>query len=182
MPIEHIRLIIEQNETLAPLLLILAKVLGAVLFLPGTPLTLLAGALFGVVNGVVISLIGNILGATAAFLLGRFFLKSFVQEKILARYPSIKKYEERFFSQGLKTVIFLRLVPLFPFNALNYLLGVTHVKTKDYIIGTSIGIIPGTVAFVYFGESLAMLSVVNIIFACIAIIGLVYLGKYYERK
>lgn len=173
---------IATNEAYTAPLLIVAKIIGAMLFLPGAPLTLLAGALLGKVEGTIVSLIGNILGATFAFLIARFLLRDFVKEKLFKRYPKIASYEKRFFDHGLKTVIVLRLIPLFPFNALNYLLGVTRVSTKDYILGTSIGIIPGTIVFVYFGDSLRMLSVVNIFFAILAIIALILLGKLYAKK
>lgn len=181
MLLEQLRLLIENNESLTPVLLILAKVLGAVLFLPGTPLTLLAGGLLGTFWGTIVSLIGNILGAAAAFFIARYFLRGIVKEKVLSKYPKLKAYEEKFFKDGLRTVLFLRLVPLFPFNALNYALGVTRVSAKDYIIGTSVGIIPGTLAYTYFGESLAMLSPLNIALALVAITGLIYIGKRYER-
>jgi uncharacterized membrane protein YdjX (TVP38/TMEM64 family) len=59
---------------------------------------------------------------------------------------------------------------------------VTKVKTKDYLIGTTFGIIPGTIAFVYFGNAITMLSPFHIISSVIAIIGLTYIGKYYEKK
>ena len=78
------------------------------------------------------------------------------------------------------TVIFLRLVPLFPFNFLNPVLGVTEVKFKDYFFGTIIGIIPGTFVFVYLGESFKMLSIWNILLAVLGIFGLGYLGKIWK--
>jgi uncharacterized membrane protein YdjX (TVP38/TMEM64 family) len=169
------------HEEYAALLLILAKIIGAILFIPGTPLTLLAGALLGPVQGTIVSLIGNILGAFSAFLISRFLLRNYVNEKLLKKYPKMEKYEKRFFDHGFKTVVILRLIPLFPFNALNYLLGVTRVSVKDYFFGTAIGIIPGTIAFVYFGDSLRMLSFVHIILAITIILMLILLGKFYEK-
>ena len=163
------------------LILILAKIIGAIILFPGTPLTLLAGATFGIVTGSIVSLIGNILGATLAFFVSRYFLQSYVKKKILSKYPKIADYEKRFSSHGFQTVVLLRLIPLFPFNALNYLLGVTQVSTRDYILGTAVGIIPGTVAFVYFGQSLAMLSIFHTGVSVVAIIGLIFIGKYYEK-
>lgn len=163
-------------------LLILAKILGAIFFIPGTPLTLLAGATLGLGYGVVISLIGNLLGAFAAFLIARFFLRDFVRAKVLSKYPKIMVYESRFLKKGFSTVVLLRLIPLFPFNALNYVLGITSVTFRDYAFGTAIGIIPGTIAYVYFGEALMMLSIIHIVTAFAAIIGLTYIGKYYERR
>ena len=182
MLVEQLRVFIEKDPQLTALYLILGKILGAVLFFPGTPLTLLAGATLGVFWGSIVSIIGNTLGATAAFLISRFFLRNYVTKTIYIKYPTIQKYEARFFNRGLITVIFLRLIPLFPFNALNYLLGVTQVKTKDYLIGTAFGIIPGTIAFVYFGNAITMLSPFHIISSIIAIAGLTYISKYYEKK
>ena len=167
---------------LTGLTLILAKIVGAVLFFPGTPLTLLAGATLGVFWGSIVSLIGNTLGAVLAFFVSRYLLQKYVLKNILSKYPRIAEYEKRFSTHGLETVILLRLIPLFPFNALNYLLGVTRVTNRDYILGTAIGIIPGTIAFVYFGRSLVMLSALHIMLSVIAIIGLIYLGKMYEKK
>jgi uncharacterized membrane protein YdjX (TVP38/TMEM64 family) len=182
MSFEEIRLLIESHESIAPILLIVGKLIGAVLLFPGTPLTLLAGGILGTFWGTVVSVIGNILGAIVAFFIARHFLRKFVTEKFVSRYPKLATYEERFFKDGIRTVLFLRLIPIFPFNILNYALGVTRVSAKDYIIGTSIGIIPGTLAYTYFGESIAMLSPLNIGLAIAAIIGLTYIGKKYERK
>jgi uncharacterized membrane protein YdjX (TVP38/TMEM64 family) len=179
---EYIRQFVENDPKLTAVYLIIGKIVGAILFFPGIPLTLLAGATLGVFWGSIVSVIGNTLGATAAFLISRFFLRNYVTKTIYLKYPAIDKYQSRFFNHGLLTVIFLRLIPLFPFNALNYLLGVTQVKTKDYLIGTAFGIIPGTIAFVYFGNAITMLSPFHIISSIIAIVGLTYVGKYYEKK
>lgn len=182
MIIEQVKHFVEQDPQLTALYLIIAKIIGAVLLFPGTPLTLLAGATLGVFWGSIVSIIGNSLGATLAFLISRYFLRNYVSKTIYTKYPTIQKYEARFFNRGLVTVILLRLIPLFPFNVLNYLLGVTQVKTKDYLIGTVFGIIPGTIAFVYFGKAITMLSPFHIISSIIAIAGLTYIGKYYEKK
>lgn len=182
MFLDTVQMLILEHPKLAGLVLIVAKIIGALILFPGTPLTLLAGATFGVFYGTIISLIGNTLGAVAAFFVARYLLRGYVTKQILMKYKTIETYEERFFSHGLTTVIFLRLIPLFPFNALNFILGVTRVSAKDYIIGTAIGIIPGTVAFVYFGQALRMLSVVHIALSVVAIGGLIYVGKYYKRK
>lgn len=182
MLIEQVRHFVLQDPQLTALYLIIAKIIGAVLLFPGTPLTLLAGATLGVFWGSVVSIIGNTLGAGAAFLISRFFLRNYVIKTIYTKYPTIRKYETRFFNRGLITVIFLRLIPLFPFNALNYLLAVTQVKTKDYLVGTVLGIIPGTIAFVYFGNAITLLSPFHIISSIIAIAGLAYVGNYYEKK
>lgn len=171
-----------QDKLTAATALIFAKAISAPLFFPGTPLTVLSGAILGTFLGTIISVIGNVIGATLAFLLARYLLRDIVQNRIFQKYPKIKDFEQRLFSNGLYTVIFLRLVPIFPFNALNFVLGVTKLKFKDYFLGTLVGIIPGTFAFVYLGESFVMLSWINILLAVVAIGGLSYIGKLWKVK
>lgn len=175
-------LIENSDKATAALLLIVGKIISGIFFLPGTPLTILAGVVLGSWVGTGVAIVGNVLGATLAFLLARYILKKYVQEKILPKYPNLKKYEEELFEKGFYTVLFLRLIPLFPFNALNFLLAVTKVKFKDYFLGTLIGIVPGTFAFVFLGESIKMLSAVNILLAAVAIFGLGYLGRFWKKK
>ncbi|MDD2766599.1 MAG: VTT domain-containing protein [Candidatus Moranbacteria bacterium] len=162
--------------------LIVLKGLFAVIGFPGTPLTLLSGSLLGNLLGTITALVGNTLGATLAFLLARYTLREYVQNMLLAKYPTLKIYEERLERKPLATVIALRLIPLFPFNVLNFLFGLTSVSLKQYIVGSFFGMIPGTFLFVYFGESLRMLSPVNVLFALIGIVLLTYVGKFYEKK
>jgi len=172
-----------QDPYIVSFYLLLGKIIGSILFFPGTPLTLLAGATLGVFWGTVVSLVGNTLGAALAFLFSRFLFQDLVKRKIVSRYKKISSYEEAFFEKGLSTVLFLRLIPLFPFNVLNYALCVTRVSFKDYFLGTFLGIIPGTFLFVYFGDSVAQFNYVHIIFSLIGILGLSYgTKKYYKNK
>jgi uncharacterized membrane protein YdjX (TVP38/TMEM64 family) len=165
----------------ASFILIALKTISAALGLPGTPLTLLSGSLFGKFFGTVIALIGNTLGAALAFLLSRYVFRDYVEKNILPRYPKMKEYDDKLHRKGFATVVALRVIPLFPFNALNFLFGVTSVPFKQYIIGSFVGMIPGTFIFVYFGESLRMLSLFNIILAVLGIMVLTYLGRKYEK-
>lgn len=171
---------------LGAVLLIFLKIVSSLLGLPGTPLTLLSGSLFGKIFGTLISLIGNILGASCAFLLARYLLRDYVIDNLVTKYPALRKYDGRLKNNAVATVITLRLIPLFPFNALNFLCGVTSISFKDYILGTSIGIIPGTFIFVYFGESLRMLHPLNVALAVLGVIGLSIFGNlygnYYEKR
>jgi uncharacterized membrane protein YdjX (TVP38/TMEM64 family) len=171
-------------KTLDPLsasfYLILAKILGCLLMLPATPLTILSGVILGPYYGALVSVIGNTIGATFAFLLGRYFLQGFVKKYFLSKYPSINKYEEKLFKDGFLTVLFLRLVPLFPFNILNYVLALTEVKLKDYVLATMIGIIPGTIAYTLLAESLVMINYFEILIAIILIIFLILLSRVWK--
>lgn len=178
--------IIEIEKSNSPMavaiVLVALKTLAAPLGFPGTPLTLLTGSLFGYFYGTFISVVGNTLGACLAFLLSRYVLQDYVQKKFLPHYPRMKKYEEKISRQGFTTVVVLRLIPLFPFNALNFLLGVSSVSFRDYALGSLIGMAPGTFLFVYFGDSLRMLRLTNIVLALAGIAALIYLGRLYEKR
>ena len=121
-----------------------------VAFLPGSILTLGAGVVFGVVLGAVYVFIGATLGAIAAFLVGRYLARGWISKKIEGnqKFAAIDKAVAR---EGLKIVLLTRLSPIFPFNLLNYAFGITGVSLKDYALG-SIGMIPGTVMYVYIGS------------------------------
>jgi uncharacterized membrane protein YdjX (TVP38/TMEM64 family) len=94
----------------------------------------------------------------------------------------LSKYEEAIQQNGFLTVLFLRFVPLFPFNGLNFALGLTSIKARDYILGTLLGIIPGTFAYVFFGDSLGTLSPLKIAVAVLGLCLLSLLGKYVMQR
>lgn len=129
---------------------ILIYILATVLFVPGSILTLGAGVVFGVVWGAIDVFVGATLGAIAAFLVGRYLARGWV-EKQIQNNPKFKAIDDAVAREGLKIVILTRLSPIFPFNLLNYAFGITQVSLKDYAIG-SIGMIPGTLMYVYIGS------------------------------
>jgi uncharacterized membrane protein YdjX (TVP38/TMEM64 family) len=121
-----------------------------VAFFPGSILTLGAGVLFGVGLGSLYVFVGATLGATAAFLVGRYLVRGWVLRKI-ADNTKFHAIDEAVGREGFKIVLLTRLSPVFPFNLLNYAYGVTGVSLKDYILA-SIGMIPGTIMYVYIGS------------------------------
>ena len=125
-------------------------IIATIAFLPAFILTLGAGVLFGVWWGSVYVFIGATLGAIAAFLVGRYLVRDWVAKKIAGN-DKFSAIDRAVGKEGLKIVLLTRLSPIFPFNLLNYAFGVTGVSIKDYIIG-SIGMIPGTMMFVYIGS------------------------------
>jgi uncharacterized membrane protein YdjX (TVP38/TMEM64 family) len=141
---------IEQHPRLAALVFVGSYVLAAVLIVPGSLLTLGAGFVFGLPVGVVLVSIGSVLGAAAAFLVGRFFARAWVTERI-ARLPRFKALDSATRHEGFVIVFLARLSPLFPFNLLNYGLGLTGVRFRDYFLATWIGMLPATVLYVYIG-------------------------------
>ncbi len=133
-------------------LYILATLVG----LPGSVLTLGAGAIFGLLWGTVYVFIGATLGAVAAFVLARYLLRNWIYQKI-AQYPTFAAFDKTLAIAGFKLVALTRLSPLLPFNLLNYAFGLTGVRLRDYILG-SIGMLPGTVLYVYLGSLTADLA------------------------
>lgn len=121
-----------------------------VAFLPGSILTLGAGVVFGVLLGAVYVFVGATLGAIAAFLVGRYLARGWISQKIKGN-QRFEAIDNAVASEGFKIVLLTRLSPVFPFNLLNYAFGITGVSLKDYALG-SIGMIPGTVMYVYIGS------------------------------
>jgi uncharacterized membrane protein YdjX (TVP38/TMEM64 family) len=124
--------------------------LATLLFVPGSILTMKGGCLFGIFWGTVYVLIAATLGATWAFLLGRYLSRDWVCRQI-GKNPKFQAIDRAVGKEGWKIVLLTRLSPIFPFNLLNYAFGVTQVSLKDYILG-SLGMIPGTVMYVYIGS------------------------------
>lgn len=133
-----------------PLAFIAIYNLATVLFIPGSILTLGGGLIFGVVWGSIYVFIAATLGATFAFLIGRYLSRNWV-EKQMEKHPKFKAIDEAVAREGFKIVFLMRLSPIFPFNLLNYAFGITKVSLKDYILG-SFGMIPGTLMYVYLGS------------------------------
>lgn len=133
-----------------PLVFIVGYALAAVAFVPGSLLTLAAGAIFGLTRGVVYVFIAATLGSAAAFLVSRYLARAAVERR-LARNPRFAAIDRAVGAQGRKIVFLLRLSPVFPFNLLNYGLGLTQVRFADYMIA-AIGMLPGTLLYVYYGK------------------------------
>lgn len=140
-----------------PLVLAVAYIPLTVLAVPASILTLGGGYLFGLTVGFVADSIGATVGAGAAFLLGRTIGKSYVASK-LKDYPKFRSVAIAIKRSGFKIVLLLRLVPLLPFNMLNYLLSVTPVPVGSYMLASWLGMMPITLALVYVGTTLKDLS------------------------
>lgn len=140
---------IRRLGVLAPLVFITIYAVATVAFVPGTVLTLAGGAVFGVVFGTVYVFTGAVLGTIGAFLVARHIARPTVARRIAndARFERIDRAIAR---RGVRIVVLLRLSPVIPFNMLNYALGLTRVRLRDYVIA-SVGMLPGTIAYVYSG-------------------------------
>lgn len=132
----------------APLVFMMLYAAATVLFLPGSVLTITGGALFGPVWGTFYSLTGATLGATLAFLVARYLASDWVARKAGGR---LKQLIEGVETESWRFIAFVRLVPLFPFNFLNYALGLTRIKLSHFIVTSYICMLPGSIAFTYLG-------------------------------
>ena len=131
-----------------PLLFMLIYAVGTILFLPGSVLTLAGGALFGPVWGTFYNLTGATLGAAVAFLAARYLASAWVEQKSGKR---VRQLQEGVEGEGWRFIAFVRLVPLFPFNLLNYALGLTRIRFWEYVIASWIFMLPGAIAYTYLG-------------------------------
>ncbi len=122
--------------------------IGTVIFIPGSVLTLTDGALFGTMFGTFFNLTGATLGVMLAFLVSRYLASEWVEQKTGGR---LKRLKEGVESEGWRFVAFVRMVPLFPFNLLNYTLGLTRIRLLHYLIATYVCMLPGAIAFTYLG-------------------------------
>ncbi len=133
-----------------PALFVASYAILAVFFVPASILTIGAGTLFGVFWGTVWVSAGSTVGATLAFLVGRHFARDWVAQKIdgNAKFSAIDRAVEK---EGWKIVALTRLSPIFPYNLLNYLFSLTKVKLSHFVLASWLGMIPGTVMWVYLG-------------------------------
>ena len=135
---------------LAPLIFILARTIGAVFFVPGSLMGITAGVAFGPVWGAFYNLIASTIGAILAFLVARYVASDYVRQKLGGK-GWISKSIEGVEAEGWRFVAFVRLVPLFPYNVLNYALGLTRIKVSHFTAASFICMIPGDIAYVYIG-------------------------------
>ncbi|MES2521233.1 MAG: TVP38/TMEM64 family protein [Gemmatimonadota bacterium] len=135
---------------LGPALFIAGYIVATVAGIPGSLLTLAAGAIFGLWAGVAYVFVGATLGASAAFLVSRYVARSAIERRISGN-PRFQAIDRSIAEDGRRIVFLLRLSPVFPFTLLNYALGLSRVRFIDFVVA-SVGMLPGTVLFVYYGK------------------------------
>ena len=131
-----------------------------VFLVPGSILTLAAGAIFGVVKGTIFVSLGSTVGATVAFFVGRYFARDWVSTKIAGR-PRFAAIDDAIGREGWKIVGLLRLSPVVPFSVSNYFYGITKVRPLGYVLASWIGMLPGTLMYVYIGSLAGTLAAIG---------------------
>jgi len=132
-----------------PIAFILGYAIATIAFAPGAILTLAAGPIFGLVQGSLYVFVAASTGACLAFLAARHVVRSSIEERVSGS-PRFAAIDRAIARDGRRIVFLLRLSPVFPFNLLNYALGLTRIGFADYAIAC-LGMIPGTVLYVYIG-------------------------------
>ncbi len=149
---DRLRELIANYGALAPAIYILIYALAPVLFLPGLPLTIAGGILFGPFWGVIYAITGATIGASLAFLTARYVARDWVAAKLTG--PTWAKLDSEVAQHGWKVVAFTRLIPAFPFNLLNYAFGLTKVSFVHYVLASFFCMLPACIAFIVFSSSL----------------------------
>ena len=148
---ERLRTWISSYGAWGPIAYILFYSIAPSLMLPGVPITVAGGILFGPVGGTIYTSIGATIGASIAFLISRYLGRGWVEARLKERWREVDAEVDR---QGWKIVAFTRLIPLFPFNMLNYAFGLTRIRFSHYFLASFIFMLPGVVAYIVFSSSL----------------------------
>ncbi|MBI5467859.1 MAG: TVP38/TMEM64 family protein [Deltaproteobacteria bacterium] len=149
---DRLRLWVDGFGVWGPLVYILVYSIAPSLMMPGLALTVVGGVLFGPVRGSIYVMVGATIGASVAFLIARHMGREWVEGVIKG--GRLEELDAKVERQGWKIVAFTRLIPLFPFNFLNYAFGLTKIKFSHYLIATFVFMIPGAVAYVVFSSSI----------------------------
>ena len=149
---DRLRLWIDGFGVWGPFVYMLIYAIAPSFMMPGLPLTVIGGILFGPIWGTIYVLIGATIGASFAFLIARYMGRDWVEGFVKG--GKLKDLDEKVKTQGWKIVAFTRLIPLFPFNFLNYAFGLTKVRFSHYVIATFIFMAPGAAAYVIFSSSI----------------------------
>ena len=162
----------------SPLAFVVLWVVASVFFLPGLPITIAGGLVFGAVWGTVWTTVGANLGAIAAFLVGRYAARGMV-EGMVKKNQALKKIDEGVKRHGWRMLMVTRLVPVFPFNVQNYVYGLTDIPLKTYVLVTLPCMLPATIAYNFaagsvrtgdFGKTLWYLGIAAVCFVLLSMI------------
>ncbi len=185
--IDKLRSFIESFGIYSIIVFIVGYIIATVLFLPASPLTILAGIIFGPAWGSVWTIIGASCGMMLAFLTARYLLRSSIEDKFKDS-AVFKKIDQGIVDNGWRILFITRLLPIFPFNAQNYIYGLTKINFLTYSVLSTFLIMPGTVAYTFLAGSATSsegLSLQNITYISIGIVLLVILSlipKFLKAK
>lgn len=170
-----------------PIAFIVIYGLGCVVALPGSLLTLAGGAVFGVAWGTVYNVLASNLGASLAFLTARYLGRDFIRGVLKS--GKLAEFDKNIERSGFKTIFRLRLIPVVPFNGLNFGAGLSSVKYRDYLLGSLLGMLPATFIYTYFADALLkgvqganQKVLLNLLAASVLLILISFLPTIYKKR
>ncbi len=143
---------IDRLGIFGPIVFLLVFTVATILFVPGMPLSIAGGFIFGPLYGTIYNIVGSVLGAGAAFLIARYLGTDWITTRVEKAGPKLQGLMDNIKEEGWWLVGFLRLLPLTPFTVLNYAFGLTKITFRSYIISSAIFMAPGCLAYAYLGE------------------------------
>lgn len=169
-----------------PVAFVLIYGIGCAVALPGSLLTLAGGAIFGTFSGTIYNVLASNLGATLAFLMARFLGRDYVAG--LLKGGKLAALDERVGENGFWVIFRLRLIPIVPFNGLNFGAGFSRIQYRDYLLGSMLGMLPATFIYTYFADALlsgvtgaSQKALVNLAIAGLLLIALSFMPAMYRR-
>lgn len=148
---------VDSLGTLGAIAFIAIYIIATIICVPGSIMALAGGALFGKLIGTILVFISGFLGACCAFSLGRYLLRDWVKRR-LEKNSYLKAINKVVVAEGWKIACLLHLSPIIPFNILNYALGASQITYKNFIVATSVGILPGVILYVFLGSTIGDLT------------------------
>jgi uncharacterized membrane protein YdjX (TVP38/TMEM64 family) len=176
-----------KGEWWGPLLFILIYGVGCVFALPGSILTLAGGAIFGTFFGTLYNILASNLGATLAFFMARFLGRDFVGGFLKG--GKLASFDDKVGEKGFQVIFRLRLIPLVPFNGLNFGAGFSKIRYRDYLFGSMLGMLPATFIYTYFADALlsgvtgaSRQAFLNLAIAAVLLIAISFLPALFKPK
>jgi uncharacterized membrane protein YdjX (TVP38/TMEM64 family) len=150
---ESIRNVVLSFGWWGPVVYIVMYSIRPLLLFPAIVLTLAGGLAFGPWWGTFYVVVGGVMGASLCFLIAR-LLGSKKLQKYIGKYSQLQLFENQLEVNGFRTMLIMRLVPIFPYDPVSYLAGLSKIRFRDYVLATIIGMIPGAFAYNVLGYSL----------------------------
>ncbi|MDF2521295.1 MAG: hypothetical protein K0R84_1923 [Clostridia bacterium] len=175
--INNIKALLTKLGKWAPAIFVLLCVFRTFMFLPCGFFSGAAGALFGPVKGTLLTLIGFILNSLIIYLMAGYFGRDWVKGLLKDKFDSLDEFVN---TNSFSSFLFLRVVPLLPFDGVSCLGGISKAKLSNYLLATAIGSIPGVFIYTYFGDSLKNLSVNKIIISAVVIVLMAFVPLFYK--
>ncbi len=163
----------------APLAFVAFYVVLTLLLVPGSVLTVAGGVLFGPLYGAALAVVGGIFGSTLAFVVGRYLARQQVVQLGGRRTQMVDRWLAQ---RGILAIAIVRIVPGVPYSLLNYTAGVTGISTRDYVLGSALGLVPGAVAYAMLGGSLHDPLSLEFAGAIGLVIAVLATGAYLNRR